>query len=184
MRKAVVFISTGLLIIGTLRLIASASVSQFMALDPAVAWLAIGVAGLAYANGSRWLSLLDLRLIFRALGLTLLITTAYSINSPTFGDIRQTYVPVADLFIGLGKWHRHALAGGREVRRGPVATGLPQPDRDLPLSSAGRSLGTGPDPSFAPQNRLIKSIWPSGPVRPGAPFLPVSVTINSYALVN
>lgn len=101
MRKAVVFISTGLLIIGTLRLIASASVSQLMALDPAVAWLAIGVAGLAYANGSRWLSLLDLRLIFRALGLTLLITTAYSINSPTFGDIRQTYVPVADLFIAL-----------------------------------------------------------------------------------
>ena len=101
MRKAVVFISTGLLIIGTLRLIASASVSQFMALDPAVAWLAIGVAGLVYANGSRWLSLLDLRLIFRALGLMLLITAAYGINSPTFGDIRQTYVPVTDLFIVL-----------------------------------------------------------------------------------
>ena len=101
MRKAVLFISIWLLIIGTLRLAAAAPFNHFMALDPVVAGLAIGIGGLALANGSRWFRLLDLRLIFEALGLTLLITAAYGINSPTFGDLRQTYVPIADLFIVL-----------------------------------------------------------------------------------
>lgn len=101
MRKTILFIGTWLFIIGTLRLIAPHSLTQFMALDPAVAWLSIGTAVLAFANGSRWFSLLDLRFIFRALGMTLLIIAIYGVNSPTFGDMRQTYVPVADLFLAL-----------------------------------------------------------------------------------
>lgn len=101
MRKAILFLSSWLAIIGALRLIAPHWLSQLIAIDVIAAWLAIAVAGLALANGLRWFSLLDLRTFFRALGVVLLVTTCYGINSPTFGDIRQTYVPLTDLFIAL-----------------------------------------------------------------------------------
>ena len=99
MRTTVLFISTCLFILGSLRLVAAASFTQFMALDPIVAWLAIGVATVAFAQGLRLFSLLDVRFMFRALGSVLLITVFYGINSPTFGDMRQNYVPVTDLFM-------------------------------------------------------------------------------------
>jgi hypothetical protein len=99
MRKTILLISTCLLSIGALRLLSPAVTTQFMALDPVIAGLAVGVAGLALANHPSRYRLVDFRFIFKALGSALLVATFYGLNSPTFGDLRQTYVPVADLFI-------------------------------------------------------------------------------------
>ena len=101
MRKAILFLSIWLAVIGSLRLIVPHWLTQFVALDVTAAWLAIAVAGLALLNGLRWFSLLDLRPLFLTLGVVLIAATGFGINSPTFGDIRQTYVPLADLFLTL-----------------------------------------------------------------------------------
>ncbi|MEO8105135.1 MAG: hypothetical protein ABI602_02255 [Candidatus Saccharibacteria bacterium] len=101
MRKGTIFLGTCLTAIGALRLAVPFSFSQVAALDPLVALLALGVGVMALVNGSDYMQLVDLRPVFKAFGLTLLLTVLLGINSPTFVDIRQTYIPITDLFIGL-----------------------------------------------------------------------------------
>ena len=101
MRKGTVFLGTFLIAIGALRLVAPLLFGHFVALDPLVALLAVGVGALGLVNGSNYLLLVDLRVAFKALGATLLLTALLGINSPTFGNIRQTYIPIMDLFVVL-----------------------------------------------------------------------------------
>lgn len=101
MRRGTVFLGTFLVLIGTLRLGVPFLFGHLMALDAFVALLAIGVGVVALVNGSSYVRLVDLRVAFKALGATLLLCVLIGINSPTFGDIRQTYIPITDLFVVL-----------------------------------------------------------------------------------
>ncbi len=101
MRRGTVCLGTFLVLIGVLRLGAPLLLGHFMALDSIVALLAVGVGVLALVNGLSYVQLFDLRVAFKALGVTLLLCVLIGINSPTFGDIRQTYIPIMDLFVIL-----------------------------------------------------------------------------------
>ena len=101
MRRAVLILGTFLLSIGTLRLAAPGIFLHLMALDPIVALLGIVAGAAVILNGTSYARFIDLRFVFRVVGITLLAAVIYGVNSPTFGDMRDTYVPVGDLFVAL-----------------------------------------------------------------------------------
>lgn len=101
MRRAVLFLSVCLLTIGLTDLLFPSFLVNLFALDRGIALTGAAVGFLGIANGMPPLQHVNLRVVFRALGLALIGAALYTVNSPTYGGLRATYVPVTDIFIML-----------------------------------------------------------------------------------
>lgn len=94
-------VSAFIAIIGITKILFPALMSHLFALDKSVALIAVAVAVVAYGVWYGPLRFLSGSSLTGLLGLGVLAIGAASISSPTLFGLRETYLPIADIFILL-----------------------------------------------------------------------------------
>ncbi len=123
--------------IGITKILFPAAISQFFALDTAVALVALAVAVLAYGVWYGPLRFLSGSSLTGLTGLAIVVIGATCIGSPTLLGLRANYLPIADIFLLLESGIVLQMIGLEKKRPGTLS---PLLMISLVISLVGQSL--------------------------------------------
>ena len=114
MRKNLLLLSSPLLLLGALRILAPQTLFRFAGLDSPFGLLALAIASGVLLLTSHWWERIDFRRIFGLAAAICLVLTIALVNSPTLWGLRSTYLSLLDIFVILDSGLLFALAALEE----------------------------------------------------------------------
>lgn len=99
MGKTSALLSSVLVFIGSARLITPEVVSQILSISVPMAVLSIATGLFVFMYNLTSIGRVDISPLLRALSFALLLMGAISLYTPTLGSLRETYLPLTDIFL-------------------------------------------------------------------------------------